>query len=100
MPSDNEIDWYALSNGLSVVMPDGTLVHGYQEEKIMDSELKKNFVVGDKVKVTYIDALGHSTETTGEIHRGPLGEKEAYYYVKLGGVAVLFPEKDIQYAQG
>ena len=25
---DDEIDYYALSNGLSTVLPDGTLVHG------------------------------------------------------------------------
>lgn len=24
---DGEIDWYALSNGITTVMPDGTIVH-------------------------------------------------------------------------
>lgn len=30
---DEAIDWYALSNGLSTVMPDGTLIHGQDEEE-------------------------------------------------------------------
>jgi len=29
---EEDIDWYALSNGLSVVMPDGTMVHGEEDE--------------------------------------------------------------------
>lgn len=32
MTEDDDIDWYALSNGLPTVMPDGTLIHG---EEIM-----------------------------------------------------------------
>jgi hypothetical protein len=31
-PHFTEIDWYALSNGLSVVMPDGTLIRGADED--------------------------------------------------------------------
>lgn len=27
-PAQDDTDWYALSNGLSVVMSDGTLIHG------------------------------------------------------------------------
>lgn len=29
---NHEPDWYALSNGLSTVMEDGTLIHGAEDE--------------------------------------------------------------------
>lgn len=66
----------------------------------MDNKSNTKFQVGDKVKVTYTDGIGHSSETTGELHRGPLGDNAPYWYVKLGGVAVLFPEKDLEHAEG
>jgi hypothetical protein len=62
--------------------------------------LEPKFKLGDKVQINYIDAIGHRMSLTGLVHRGPLGENEPYWYVMIGGIAVLFPEKDIQNAQG
>lgn len=30
--TDEDIDWYALSNGLSTVMPDGTRIEGFGDD--------------------------------------------------------------------
>lgn len=35
MIDDDDIDWYALSNGLSTVFPDGTLSHGLENDMSM-----------------------------------------------------------------
>jgi hypothetical protein len=66
----------------------------------MDSKSKPKFEIGEKVQVTYTDGIGHSSPLFGTIRNGPLGENEPYWYVNMGGVAVLFPEKDIQHAKG
>lgn len=36
---DDDIDWYALSNGLSTVMPDGTLIHGVDDTPTEDKPM-------------------------------------------------------------
>ena len=56
------------------------------------------FSLGEPVRVQYIDAVNKPLGMQGVIHRGPLGE-EPYWYVKIGGIAVLFPEKDISHEE-
>lgn len=44
---DSEVDWYALSNGLSTVMPDGTLVHGAEVLSMIRAEYNVLFAGGE-----------------------------------------------------
>ena len=65
----------------------------------MDEKQKSNFAVGDKVVSVYTDAIGHSSTMYGTIRSGPIdGTNDIYWYVAMGGVAVLFAEKDLQHA--
>lgn len=47
---DDEIDWYALSNGIPTVMPDGTLVNNEPEETMRDDQTD-TIVIGSIVQI-------------------------------------------------
>lgn len=52
-PGDDDIDWYALSNGLSFVFPDGTRSHGHDPEMdaAIAAEQAKNLTTAQKLMI-------------------------------------------------